>query len=116
MNPEYKPSLTVSIHYVPDIHEKIKPIVEKIEAMANETEVTVKVVPQFNTKPSTQYNRHALHKYFASPTESVILSTLFVDSDFRKLDDAEWIEAIAAQENALKAFHAFLKQYVETLK
>jgi hypothetical protein len=39
-----------------------------------------------------------------------------MDSDFRKLDDAEWIEAIAAQDNALKAFHAFLKQYVQSLK
>ncbi len=112
----YKPQLTISIHYTPDIHEKIKGIVEKIEVLAAENHVNANVVPQFNTKPSTQYNRHALHKYFSSPSESVIISTLFTDSDFRKLDDSEWIEAVAAQDNALKAFHAFLKQYVESLK
>lgn len=116
MNAAYNPTLTVAIHYTPELHEKMKPIVEHIEALAQENDVVVKTVPSFNTKPSTQYNKNVLHTYFSSPSETIVVSTILVESDFRKLDDMEWIEAIAQQDKSMKAFHDALKKYVATLK
>ena len=116
MNPEYRPTLQVAIHYTPELHEKIKPILEHIEELAKTHEINPKMVPSFNTKPSTQYNKKTLHTYFASPSESVVVSSVLLDSDFRKLNDEEWINAIAQQDKAIHAFHAALKTYVLTLK
>lgn len=116
MNELYRPTLSISLHYTPELHEKIKPILEHIEKLATEREIVPKMTPSFNTKPHTQYNKNVLHTYFASPSESIVVSTVLMESDFKKLSDMEWIEAITDQDNAIKAFHADLKQYVQSLK
>ncbi len=116
MKTEYAPTLNIAVHYTPELHEKIKTVVNRIEEMAKEHGVVPKMTPSFNTKPSTQYNRIASFTYFSSPSETIVVSTVLVESDFRKLDDMEWIEAISQQDNAMKAFHAELKTYMASLK
>ncbi len=116
MKPELQAILHATLIYKPELHERIPTVVTHIEDIAKKYNVLPKITFQFHTDPRSQWNKKSTYDYYENESESLVIGTLFVEPDLRKLDDEEWAEIVTVYDKMLNGIKKDLKTYIYSYK